>query len=352
MTILMIIDSVLLIIFLVIEYILYRVVKKNKEGKISLSNNMLQEIFNIMGSNNSSDEKILNLNNTLLNIYKPKYASIVVFDGNKNSIKASNIEEIFKKNIEKISNDNMFKLNIKNNVAKYITTSDQNTLLYNSAIERKIKSALLMPIYNNNSYLGYVLLEDEKANKFDNISKIEISTLKKNIGLFLENTNYQSTIEIAGNIDKQTGFLNNVYLYSNAINTINEYDESTVILVFLKNLNDINEECNRNIGNALLAKFANITNEIVPKKAICIRYSGRKFLILIPGANAQKSHVILERLLTRYKSEYEIFDNEKVTLNTQILLHTIKKQNNIEYEIQKMSSSFDRITDVNVIKII
>lgn len=352
MTALMLIISMLLVIF--IGLIIYLCIKLNKKDilKVNLPRNLLQNMFDIMGAKIPTDEKIINLNNAILDTYSLKYSSVVLYDGNKNNVKASNVENMFISSIANITDDNTFKSNINRDVAKYITTSGDETLLYASAIERKIKSALFIPIYHNNSYLGYILLEDENANKFEHIDKKEIDTLKSNIGVFLENINYQSLIEEAESIDKQTGFQNNMYLYTNARNILNEYDTSAIILVYLKGLPKINEEYNRNIGNALLIKLANITKEICPKETIFIRYSGLRFLILIPGYTAEKSHPILERLLSRYKLENEFCEDDKVTLDTQIIVHTFKNQNNIETEVKKMSSIFERIKDVNVIKVV
>lgn len=347
-----VIISILLLIFIVLVIYLYTKLNKKETIMVSLPKNLLQNMFDIMGAKISTDEKIEKFNNAIIDAYKPKYSSVVLYDGNKNNVKASNVENTFILSIASITSENIFKSNINRNIAKYITTSGDETLLYNSAIERKIKSALLIPIYHNNSYLGYILLEDENKGKFDNVNKKEVDTLKNNIGVFLENINYQSTIEEAESIDKQTGFLNNVYLYTNARNVLNKYDTSAIILVYLKGLPEINEKYNRNVGNALLIKLANITKEICPKETIFIRYSGLRFLVLIPGYTAEKSHSILERLLSRYKLENEFCEDDKVTLDTQIIVHTFKNQNNIETEVKKMSSIFERIKDVNTIKVV
>ncbi len=352
MTTLILIISILLVISIILVIYLYAKLNEKENITVNLPKNLLQNMFDIMGAKIPTDEKIESLNNAIISVYNPKYSSVVLYDGNKNNVKASNVEDMFRLSIVNITDDNTFKSNINRNIAKYITTNSDETLLYTSAIERKIKSALFIPIYHNNSYLGYILLEDEEVNKFEHIDKKEIDTLKNNIGVFLENINYQSTIEEAESVDKQTGFQSNMYLYTNTRNILNEYDTSAIILVYLKGLPKINEEYNRNVGNALLIKLANITKEICPKDTIFIRYSGLRFLILIPGYTAEKSHQILERLLSRYKLESEFYGDEKVTLDTQILVHTFKNQNNIETEVKKMSSFFERIKDVNCIKVV
>ena len=60
----------------------------------------------------------------------------------------------------------------------------------------------------------------------------------------------------------------------------------------------------------------------------------------------------MEKVLTRIRSELEYVDDEKVVLDAQILVHTIKRQSNIEKEIQDMVSYIDEMKQVNTIKII
>ncbi len=343
---------ILVILFVVVIILSCMLVKGNKTKDIEYVNeSLLQKIFDIMGANDTADGKIECLNKAIITNYNAKYSSIVLFDGNKNVVKASNVEKTYISSICNIASDNIFKSNISRNAPKFVTTNSDATLLYSSAIERKIKSALLIPIYYKNSYLGYVFLEDVEINKFEHIRENEVNTLKKNIAIFLENINFQSTIEVAETIDKQTGFLNNMYLYSDVRNILNEYDDSVIAIVYLKGLADINEKYNRNIGNALLVKLANVTKSIFPKQTIFIRYSGLRFLIIIPGYTAEKSHSLFERLLSMYKLQCEYYNDEKVTLDTQIVLRNFKKQGNIEAEVQNLSLSFSRIKDVNIIKI-
>ncbi len=313
---------------------------------------LLQVMFEMIASNKTVEQKLEELNQTLLSTYHMTYSSIVLFDGYKNHVKVSNVEKMYQECIEEIHTENVFRKNITSNTIKYLTIEDGGTLLYKSAIERKVKSALLFPIYDKDIYFGYVLLEDTQKQYFDFMPKEEMETLKKNIGLFLENIHYQSTIEEAETIDKQTGFYNNIYLYSNARKELTRYDNSALILVFLEGLPQINENYNRNIANTLLIKLANISKKILPKETMFIRYSGQRFLMVLPNYTAEKVHPFIERLLFGYKNEYEVYEEHKVKLDTKIVIHTFKKQNNIEEEIQKMSNYFDKIRDLNVIKII
>ena len=314
--------------------------------------NILQNMLEIMSSKFSSDEKIKNLNDVIITNYGVKYSTISTFDGYEYDSTASNIEAIYKDRLKDIANENDFKVNISKNVSKYLTTAPGKTLLYRSAVERRIKSAMFSPIYCNGVYLGFWLLEDTVSNAFDNIPKSELAKLKANIGTFLDIVGFQRSIEKAQNEDKQTGFYTNLYLYSGARKIIKNNENNTIAMVCLKNIPDINLKYGRNVGNAVLIKGTNCIKNFVNKNIVLIRYSGIKFLIIIPNMSSQASQPMIERLLAKLNLESEYVGDEKITVNSQFLLHTVKNQNDIDFEIEKMVDYIDGMNSVNTIKII
>lgn len=314
--------------------------------------NILQNMLEIMSSKFSSDEKIKNLNDVIITNYGVKYSTISTFDGYEYDSTASNIEAIYKDRLKDIANENDFKVNISKNVSKYLTTAPGKTLLYRSAVERRIKSAMFSPIYCNGVYLGFWLLEDTVSNAFDNIPKSELAKLKANIGTFLDIVGFQRSIEKAQNEDKQTGFYTNLYLYSGARKIIKNNENNTIAMVCLKNIPDINLKYGRNVGNAVLIKATNCIKNFVNKNIVLIRYSGIKFLIIIPNMASQASQPMIERLLAKLNLESEYVGDEKITVNSQFLLHTVKNQNDIDFEIEKMVDYIDGMNSVNTIKII
>ena len=61
---------------------------------------------------------------------------------------------------------------------------------------------------------------------------------------------------------------------------------------------------------------------------------------------------MIERLLAKLNLESEYVGDEKITVNSQFLLHTVKNQNDIDFEIEKMVDYIDGMNSVNTIKII
>ena len=125
-----------------------------------------------------------------------------------------------------------------------------------------------------------------------------------------------------------------------------------MVLIGLVGLPEVNESYSRDTGNILLAKFANITKETLPKESICIRYSGKKFIVILPNKTAQAVQPQIEKLLSKYKGIYEYVDDKQVNVDTQILIHTFRKQSNIEKEVQKLDKYMDGMKARNTIKII
>lgn len=343
----------ILIVAIIITSFQKRQINSLKSVSKNVANmNILQNMLEIMSSKFSSDEKIKNLNDVIITNYGVKYSTISTFDGYEYDSTASNIETIYKDRLKDIANENDFKVNISKNVSKYLTTAPGKTLLYRSAVERRIKSAMFSPIYCNGVYLGFWLLEDTVSNAFDNIPKSELAKLKANIGTFLDIVGFQRSIEKAQNEDKQTGFYTNLYLYSGARKIIKNNENNTIAMVCLKNIPDINLKYGRNVGNAVLIKATNCIKNFVNKNIVLIRYSGIKFLIIIPNMSSQASQPMIERLLAKLNLESEYVGDEKITVNSQFLLHTVKNQNDIDFEIEKMVDYIDGMNSVNTIKII
>lgn len=343
----------ILIVAIIITSFQKRQINSLKSVSKNVANmNILQNMLEIMSSKFSSDEKIKSLNDVIITNYGVKYSTISTFDGYEYDSTASNIEAIYRDRLKDIANENDFKVNISKNVSKYLTTAPGKTLLYRSAVERRIKSAMFSPIYCNGIYLGFWLLEDTVSNAFDNIPKSELAKLKANIGIFLDVVGFQKSIEKAQNEDKQTGFYTNLYLYSGARKIIKNNENNTIAMVCLKNIPDINLKYGRNVGNAVLIKATNCIKNFVNKNIILIRYSGIKFLIIIPNMSSQASQPMIERLLAKLNLENEYVGDEKITVNSQFLLHTVKNQNDIDFEIEKMVDYIDGMNSVNTIKII
>lgn len=354
MTTIIIIALAMIIIALAILILL--LVRKNKYYRLAIGNmagfTIMQRMFELMASTIPAARKIEELNNIIIEVFNSKCSTISIYDGIEYEIKATNIDSTYKDSIKNLAEENNFKNNAEQNISKYIVSAGGRLLGYKSAVERKIRSAMFSPIYYNGIYLGFWLLEDDAENAYDSISKEELSKLKDYIGVFVQNVLNQESIESAYNTDKQTGFFNNLYLYSTVRQRTSTENISVLTLIQLANLPEINNVYGREVGNKLLEKAANLMKEVFSKENVFIRYSGSKFCIVSLGSNAEQTHSTVERYISNVKMTEEIAGGDRVSLNVNVVMHDIRKQSNIDKELNKMSNYIDGMTDTNTIKII
>ncbi len=331
-------------------------VKRNKYYRVAIGNMsgmvIMQRMFELMASTTPASKKIDELNNIIIEVFNSTSSTISIFDGINYEIKATNVEEMYIDSIKDIAEEEQFKANATNNITKYMVSAGGRLLGYKSAMERKIRSSMFSPIYYNGVYLGFWLLEDVAENAYDSISKEELAKLKDHIGVFIENILSQESIESAYNTDKQTGFYNNLYLYSNVRQKTVQQENSALTLILLSNLPQINEEYGREVGNKLLDKASKLMKEVFDEANIFVRYSGSKFCIVSPGISTDNLHATVERYITNIKMQEEIAEGVRVNLNVSVVMKNIFKQSNIDREISKMADYVEQMTEVNTIKII
>ena len=346
----------LALVIVVLAALTIFLIKRNKYYSVAIGNMsgmvIMQRMFELMASTIPASKKIEELNNIIIEVFNSKNSTISIFDGTIYEVKATNVEDMYINSIKTIAEEQDFKNNALNNVSKYMVAAGGRILGYKSAMERKIRSAMFSPIYYNGMYLGFWLLEDDAENAYDSISKEELAKLKDHIGVFIENVLSQDSIESAYNTDKQTGFYNNLYLYSNVRQKTSKEENSALTLMCLSNLPRINEEYGREVGNRLLEKAAKLMQEVFNSDNIFVRYSGSKFCVVSPGASAETLHAVVERYITNVKMQEEVVDGQKVTLSASVVMKNIRKQSNIEREISKMADYVEQMKDVNTIKII
>lgn len=350
-----------LVIFLVVVILglaIYAiiVIKQNNYYRMAMGNlasmAIMQRMFELMSSNVPAIKKVEELNNIIIEAYGSGYSTISLFDGTEYEIKATNVENMYIPNIQSLAETVDFKTNTTRNISKYLVSAGGRNLSYTTAAERDIKSAMFSPIYYNETFLGFWLLEDKLENAFDLISKEELAKLKDNMGVFIQSMISQDMIEKAHNTDKQTGLYNNLYLYSVARNKISVVDNSAIALMQFVNLPTLNEELGREIGNRLIEKASKTLIESMGSDLMLVRYSGSKFCIVAPSVTADAIQPMLERYLSNIKLQDEIFEGKKITLDISIVVTTIKRQSNIEKEIGKLERYVEAMKESNTIKII
>lgn len=333
MVISLIIFNVILLIL--IFFLLRQIDKFNNLKRNYLTVIVLQKIMEVLGKKISSKEKLEEINKIFLQDYDIMFSTIVSFSGDEHKVRASNAAPKHYPTFENLSEEPTFKHNCENNVPKYVTASFGTSLKYTEAEERGIKSVMFLPLFLDEAYAGYWLLEDTRPNAFDKLEKVQLSILKNNLGLILENSNYQSTIEKMAVSDKLTGLHNRNYLYSSGKTVIDKYAASTVVIFDIDFFKKVNDTYGHDIGDKVLINVAQTTKKYLSEDDIFVRFGGEEFVILFPGKDIGVCKLKIEKI-REVISSIKFYITESKTLNVTVSygMSTFQQGGNLDAAIK------------------
>mgnify|MGYP000643523573 CR=1 FL=1 len=245
---------------------------------------VLQDFLSTIGETSSVDDKIKKINDILIEKYEIKYSTIVVFDGAEYQIKATNVDQKHWETLRNLQDVPIFKDSIATATPKYITINNENEKLPYQTMEfARAKSAIFFPIYEDNVYIGYWIIESGIAHDFDNIDTTIFEVVKDNIVAVLKTVVHQKTLEAIVRKDLFTGLYSEEYLYGEGRKIIDQYTTSTVCMYKITNLEEINHKCCRELGNQVIEKISEYIKSNISDQYVYIRYMGPKFVIVFSG---------------------------------------------------------------------
>ena len=286
----MLIIVVIILIIAVIGLIIYNL---NIHKKIQTYRNINQKINNLsvvqdfmstIGEASSVDEKIKKINDILIEKYEIKYSTIVVFNGAEYEIKASNVDERHWDSLKSLQDVDMFKDSIAQATPKYVTVNnDKERLPYQQMEFGRAKSAIFFPLYIDNVYIGYWIIESGTPHDFDNVDTTVLEVIKDNIVSVLKTVAHQKTLESIVREDLYSGLYSEEYLYGEGRKVIDQYTTSTMCMFKITNLEEINKKCSRELGNKVIQKICAYIKDNIAEQYIFVRYMGPKFVIAFSG---------------------------------------------------------------------
>lgn len=288
MTIIIIIIFVLVVIALMIYNLsLYKRIQAFKVQNDRFTNlNILQDFINIVGSDFSVDKKINLINEAIVEKFQIKYSTIVVFDGTDYVIKSSNVSKEHWDTLRKLHEVEIFNDSITTANPKYITVNNNNErLVYQEKEFDRAKSAIFFPLYIDNVYLGYWIIESGVPHDFDNIDTVIFETVKENIVSVLKTMDYQKILENIVRKDVFTGLKSAEYLYGEGKKIIDQYTTSAICMFRIGNIEEINKY-SRQLGNKVIKEVSKNIQKNIAESYIFVRYIGPKFVIVFSGVEA------------------------------------------------------------------
>jgi len=248
--------------------------------------NVLQDFMNTIGEDLPVDDKIKKINDVLIEKYEIKYSTIVVFDGSDYVVKASNVDQRHWDALRSLQEIPTFQESIRKATPKYITVNNENERLEYQKMEfNRAKSAIFFPLMIDNVYIGYWIIESGTPHDFDNVDTTILEVVKDNIVAVLKSVVHQRTLEAIVRTDLFTGLQSAEYLYGEGKKRIDQYTISTICMFKIINLEKINKDYSRELGNNVVIEVSKKINENISDEYVFVRYMGPKFVIAFSGVD-------------------------------------------------------------------
>lgn len=320
--------------------------------------NVLQEFMSAIGENESVENKIGTINNILIEKYDIKYSTIVIFDGAEYVIKATNVDPKHWEALKNLQENEIFQDSITTAIPKYITiNNDKEKLPYQNSEFSRAKTAIFFPLYIDNIYIGYWIIESGIAHDFEKIDTTMLEVVKDNILSVLKTVAYQTTVESLARKDLYSGLSSVEYLYGKGKRITDRYPTSAVCMFNIININEINEEAGRKLGNSVISKVSEYIKENISDEYLFVRYMGPKFIIVFSGVETESIVQFLQRLKTDIENieiEEENDNNmETVSPKLNFVATTYYKGTALESLNKKLEEYLDNVdkdeSDINLI---
>ena len=352
----MLIAVVIILIVVIIGLIIYnlRIHKKiqtfkNINQKIT-NLSVVQDFMTAIGETTSVDDKIKKINDILIEKYEIKYSTIVVFDGAEYVVKASNVDQRHWESLRSLQDVDMFKDSIATATPKYVTVNnDSERLPYQKMEFGRAKSAIFFPLYIDNVYIGYWIIESGVAHDFDNVDTTVLEVIKDNIVSVLKTVTHQKTLESIVRKDLYSGLYSEEYLYGEGRKIIDQYTTSAICMFRITNLEEINKKYSRELGNKVITEVCQKVEENISNTYVFVRYMGPKFVIVFSGVDTESVVDFLNDLKNSIENmdislrdeNGDIIEEQttKVTLN--IALSTYYKGTGLEEILKKLEEYID-----------
>ena len=353
--IILVIGALLIVIAVLIVYNIHIQKKIDTYNNINqqISNlSVLQEFMKVAGEEDSVDAKLNKINEIVIEQYDIKYSTIVVFDGAEYVIKATNVDKLHHETLTNLHNEEIFQDSVATATPKYITIENENEKLPYQKVEMgRAKSAMFFPLYIDNIYIGYWIMESGRVHAFDKTDTTIIEVVKDNIVSVLSTMSYQDAMENIIRIDKFTGLYSAEYLYSKAKRTFDKYPTSAVCMFKITNIEEINEKASRQIGNDIITEVSNIVKTKMAAQYVFVRYMGPKFVIVFSGVEETSVEEFLKEL-KREMEELEIVEEAeevqvvKVINGKKVRVKELKEEKSASPKINFVVSTYYKGTGI------
>ena len=208
-----------------------------------------------------------------------------------------------------------------NQIVGYILSGDPTYITSHKDARNKIRTIerdeLLEKMVKN--YIGYWIIESGVPHDFDNVDTTVLEVIKDNIVSVLKTVVHQKTLESIVRKDLFSGLYSEEYLYGEGKKIIDQYTVSTICMFKIINIQQINKDYSRELGNKVITQISNYVDDNLSQEYVFVRYMGPKFVIAFSGVEANSVADFLNDIKEKIESmQIHLDESEIQTLNMEV----------------------------------
>lgn len=325
--------------------------RKKNQNRINkllkLKEAMLEISYSVIGVNEINDLFDLILQKAIDSIENASIGSVLILDDNENlKIVASRGYEI--KESKKFSinlKESIIWTNTKGNINETIIINDVdkiskiNFLATNQNL--KIKSIISSPIVIDRKLYGFINIDSNKNNVFDDIDVEIMEYIRNQIQIAISKYELYEEMFYLSRYDKLTNLYNRRYfedLFDKYIYKSTKYKGHFSLVVFdLNELKLVNDKYGHLAGDELIKSFAKNLSESIRSSDILIRLGGDEFVGLFFKTNSQNLIKKIEDLIEKFKNNQIVFEGNTITCSFSYGIAEFPKDSNDYKELVKIA---------------
>ncbi|MGE5628406.1 MAG: diguanylate cyclase [Solirubrobacterales bacterium] len=239
------------------------------ENKLAIFTSVLS-ISEYINQYYGSDKIISLINDMLIGVMGAAFSSIYVKENGRLVLRESNLEDAHHHKV-------MLEESSKNSYSEFLINSSSN--LY-TKYETTIHSSLGIPIAIKGDLLGFIIVEHENYNFFNEFHTKFIKAIGNQIAICFENNKLYNKIMEISNRDYLTGLFNRNYFYkkvSKYLSTIR--NDIAIAMIDFDNFKNCNDNYGHLYGDQVLITISSLVKENMDGEDIVCRYGGEELII-------------------------------------------------------------------------
>ncbi|TXR54821.1 GGDEF domain-containing protein [Reinekea thalattae] len=172
----------------------------------------------------------------------------------------------------------------------YLYDRDYQSISIEAVLEQSLEEPYLgISLHQNSCWVRTKLLVDDQDSNIKTLLLTEVTELVEELMVFRQQASNANTLDLTTSLYNRRHAIQQLHELYNSTKKINA--TFSVALIGIDHFKRINDTYGHDLGDAVLARVAQIIKQNFNKETICARYGNQEFLVLLPNTNSHQALV-------------------------------------------------------------